>query len=113
MSFRVESVKEYFDRLDERFVAEGAKGVNAIFQFELSGDDAVTYHIEINDGTMVVNEGAHEKPTTTLKMTAIDYLNMSNGDLNGQMAYMSGKLKIAGSIPMAMKMKDFLPQGTK
>ena len=35
---QVSSVKQYFDTLNERFIASAAKGVKATFQFELSGD---------------------------------------------------------------------------
>ena len=110
MSFKVSSVKEYFDTLGDRFVADKAKGMDVVYQFELAGDEGGTYHVVVSDGTMSVQEGAHDKPTTTLKMTGSDYVKMTNGDLNGQMAYMTGKMKISGSIPMAMKMKNIFPQ---
>ncbi len=107
-AFKVESVSEYFQTLEKRFEPAGAKGVDAIFQFEL-GDDG-TYHVEVKDGGMTVHEGAADKPTTVIKMTGDNFVQMSNGDLNGQMAYMTGKMKISGSIPMAMKMKSIFPQ---
>ena len=110
MSFRVSSVQEYFDTLDKRFNADGAKGVNATFQFELSGDEGGNYHVSVEGDNMSVNTGDHDAPDTTIKMTGENYVKMVNGDLNGQMAYMSGKLKIKGSIPLAMKMKNIFPQ---
>ena len=110
MSFKISSVSEYFQTLDKRFVADASKGVNAIYQFELAGDQGGTWHIVVDDGSMNVNEGAHDSPTTTLKMVDTDYIAMTNGELNGQMAYMRGKLKIAGNIAMAMKMKNIFPQ---
>lgn len=111
-AIRVETVKEYFETMDKRFEPEGAKGVNAVFQFELSGDQGGTWHAIVNDGTMECKEGAHDDPTTTIKMEGGNFVKMSNGDLSGQMAYMTGKMKIAGSIPMAMKMKNIFPQGS-
>ena len=108
MSFKVANVEEYFSTLDKRFVPAGAKGVSAIFQFELGADG--TYHVEVKDGGMTVNKAAHAAPTCTIKMAGPDFVKMSNGELNGQLAYMSGKMKIAGSIPMAMKMKEIFPQ---
>jgi putative sterol carrier protein len=41
----------------------------------------------------------------TLTMTAQDYVDMTMGKLNGQMAFMSGKLKIAGDMGLAMKLQ--------
>ena len=64
MSFKVSSVQEYFETLEKRFNADGAKGVNAIYQFDL-GDDG-TYHVHVEGGEMTLHEGAHDKPTTTI-----------------------------------------------
>jgi len=44
-------------------------------------------------------------------MAASDYLDMVNGKLNPQMAFMSGKLKIAGDMGLAMKMAQLFPIG--
>lgn len=104
-----ESVKQYFATIQERFVADKAKGVNATFQFELAGDNAGTYHLVVNDGTVAVVEGAHEKPTVTIKMTGENFIKMSNSELSGQMAFMSGKMKVVGNVMMAQKMANFLP----
>ena len=106
---QVSSVKEYFDTLPQRFVASAAKGVKAVYQFELSGDGGGTYHVTIDDGTMTVAEGASEKPSTTLKMTGADYVDMVNGKLSGTMAFMKGKLKVSGNVMLAQKMQAFLP----
>ena len=108
---RVSSVKEYFDTLPSRFVASAAKGVDAVFQFELSGDGGGTYHVVVKDGSMSVNEGAAEKPTATLVMGAENYVKMANGDLNGAMAFMKGQLKVTGNVMLAQKMQAIFPQG--
>jgi sterol carrier protein 2 len=39
-------------------------------------------------------------------MTAQDYVDRITGKLNGQMAFMSGKLKISGDMGLAMKMQN-------
>jgi putative sterol carrier protein len=106
---QVTSVKEYFDTLSERFIASAAKGVKAVYQFELAGDGGGTYHVTIDDGTMQVAEGASPAPSTTIKMTADDYVQMVNGKLSGTMAFMKGKLKVTGNVLLAQKMQAFLP----
>jgi putative sterol carrier protein len=108
MSFKVSSAEEYFSTLDQRFLAAGAAGVQAVFQFNL--EPAGTWHVIIDDGTFSVHQGAAESPTTTFVMKGDDYVKMVNGDLNGQMAFMTGKMKIKGAIPMAMKLKQIFPQ---
>ncbi|MFT6396938.1 MAG: putative sterol carrier protein [Bradymonadia bacterium] len=106
------TVEEYFATMEQRFEPEGAKDVDAVFQFELSGDEAGTWNVHVKDGAMTMANEAHAEPTTTIKMDGGNFVKMSNGTLSGQMAYMTGKMKIAGSIPMAMKMKTIFPQGS-
>lgn len=107
----VSTVKEYFDTLPDRFVPSAAKGVNAIFQFELAGDGGGTYHVTVRDGAMAVAEGATPSPSATLKMSAENYVKMANGELNGAMAYMKGQLKVTGNVLLAQKMQAIFPQG--
>ena len=107
----VATVKEYFDTLPARFVASAAKGVNAVFQFELAGEGGGTFHVTVTDGAMAVAEGASTAPSTTLKMTAENYVKMANGELNGAMAYMKGQLKVTGNVMLAQKMQAIFPQG--
>lgn len=109
MSIQVSSVKEYFETLPQRFVAAGAKGVNAVFQFELSGEGGGTYHVKVNDGTMEIVAGASEAPSATIKMNADEFIQMSNGKLSGVMAYMKGKMKVGGNVMLAQKMQAIFP----
>ncbi len=108
---RVSTVQEYFDTLPARFVASAAKGVNAVFQFELAGEGGGTYHVTVTDGAMSVAEGPSPSPSATLKMNADNYVKMANGDLNGAMAFMKGQLKVTGNVLLAQKMQQIFPQG--
>ena len=107
----VASVKEYFDTLNQRFVASASKGLNAVFQFELSGDGGGAYNIAVNDGTMEVKEGTAATPSVTIKMSADDYRKLINGQLNGTMAYMKGQMKVTGNLMLAQKMQAVFPVG--
>ncbi len=46
----------------------------------------------------------------TLSMAGQDYLDLVNGKLNPQMAFMSGKMKISGDMSLAMKMASLFPR---
>ena len=108
---RVSTVKEYFETLPARFVAKAAKGLKAVFQFELGGDGGGTYHVTVDDGTMAVAEGPSPTPSATLRMSAENYVKMANGELNGAMAFMKGQLKVTGNVMLAQKMQAIFPQG--
>lgn len=106
---QVKTVKEYFETLPERFKAEAAKSIQAVFQFELAGDGGGTYHVNVDHGKMQVVEGAHPTPTATLKMNGDDYVKMANGQLNGAMAFMKGQMKVTGNVLLAQKMQAIFP----
>ena len=108
---QVTSVKHYIETLPERFQADAAKGVHAVFQFELAGEGGGTYHVKVLDGTMAVHEGPSPAPSATLKISADNYVKMANGDLNGAMAFMKGQLKVSGNVLLAQKMQAIFPQG--
>ena len=67
---------------------------------------AIQYHCTIADENIDVQIGKHEKPSITISMKESDYLDMINGKLNGQMAFMTGKLKIAGDMGLALKLQS-------
>jgi len=72
---------------------------------------ATQYHFTIANETIDVQTGTHDKPNITLTMKEGDYLDMINGKLNGQMAFMTGKLKIAGDMGLALKLQSLFKPG--
>ena len=70
---------------------------------------ATQYHFRIANESIEVQMGTHASPNITLTMKESDYLDMINGKLNGQMAFMSGKLKIAGDMGLALKLQTLFP----
>jgi len=98
------TVKETFDLMGTRFKAANAAGVNKTIQYDITGDGGGTWHAVIKDGTCTVNSGAASDPQLTVTMSSSDWLDMTAGKLNGQMAFMSGKLKLKGDMGLAMKL---------
>jgi putative sterol carrier protein len=98
------TVKETFDAMSGRFKADRAQGVKASIQYDITGDGGGTYHVDIADGKCSSQPGPTASPTLTLTMAAQDWLDMTSGKLNGQMAFMSGKLKLKGDMGLAMKL---------
>jgi len=111
MTEEATSVAQVFEMMPDRFNATEAVGVNATYQFDLTGDGGGTYHVKVGGGTCDVSVGAADEPNITITMAASDYLDMVNGKLNAQMAFMGGKLKIKGDMSLAMKMQQIFPTG--
>ncbi|HNZ48986.1 MAG TPA: SCP2 sterol-binding domain-containing protein [Candidatus Hydrogenedentes bacterium] len=96
-------VKAFFDGLAGRVNADKIAGMNAVFQFNL--DDEV-FVVAIADNAVQVSEGAVEKPSIQLTMTSADFLDLVSGKLNGQTAFLTGKLKVKGDMTLALKLQS-------
>ncbi|RPJ21048.1 MAG: short-chain dehydrogenase, partial [Desulfobacteraceae bacterium] len=92
------TVKKIFERIPEAFRPEKASGLDVVFQFAIGGGGGGTWHVKVKDQKCEVKEGAHEKPTTTIKMGDEDFVKMIEGKLNAMSAYTSGKLKVEGDL---------------
>jgi putative sterol carrier protein len=98
------TVKETFDAMPSKFRPERAQGLKAVIQYDITGSDACCCHVEIADGQCSLKEGAAAQPSLTLTMNSQDWLDMLAGKLNGQVAFMSGKLKHKGDMSLLMRL---------
>lgn len=100
---------EIFAEMQKRLDANPAKlaGLNANFQFELSGEDGGTYHANVAGGKAEIGPGPTNANCTIL-MSAADFKAMVAGTLNGTQAFMTGKLKIQGDMGLAMRLQTIL-----
>lgn len=106
---KIGSVAEYFETLPQRFVPAASRGIDAVFQWDIAGDDGATVHAIVKDGVMELREGRHPQPTVTIAMPAADYVKVVNGDLDGARAFTTGNGKVSGKLRMAMKMRNIFP----
>ncbi len=102
---KVSSIQEIFGDLDEGFHPDKAEGVDAIFQFDLTGDNGGKYWVKVQDKQAEVHEGEHDAPTMVLTAAADDYIAMVNGELAPMMAFMQGRVKVKGDMGLAMKLQ--------
>jgi 3-hydroxybutyryl-CoA dehydratase len=103
------TVNEVFEKMPEVFNPSAAAGLNVIFQFHITGDQAGDWNVVIKDGTCQVNTGVHDSPSVSLTMADVDWLAMCNGTLNGMTAFMTGKLKATGDIMAAQRIPNLFP----
>ena len=109
---KVANTQEYFSGLEDRFVADAAKGVSATMQYSLTGDDGGDWVVTIDEGVFKsVEPGTADKPSLHITMDAAKFIDMANGDLDGRKAFLTRKLKVKGNIALAQKMQKFFPQG--
>ncbi|PLR96057.1 SCP2 sterol-binding domain-containing protein [Bacillus sp. T33-2] len=106
------TVKETWQEI-ERVMNENPQpfeGLNAVYQYDIIGEDGGTYQLHLADGKARVVEGEETEADCTLTQTPENFKDMISGNLNGTAAFMTGKLKVKGSIGLAMKLEGILRQ---
>jgi putative sterol carrier protein len=103
------TVKEFFKQLPKKLDAAAAEDMEAVYQFDLSGPQGGQYILTIREGACQVKEGTHDDPHVTLSMAGEDCVKVLNGELSGQAAAMSGRVRISGDIGLAMQLKALFP----
>jgi multimeric flavodoxin WrbA/putative sterol carrier protein len=83
---------------------EAAAGLGAVFQFEVSGQENFTAHLEINNSRATYHDGPAAKPDVTIKTPADIWLAVATGQLDGAQAYMSGQFQAEGDLGLLMQL---------
>ena len=107
----VQSVKDLFERhMPERLKAKPdvVAKINAVYQFNVSGPGGGAWSVDCTAPGGLVSPGTSAAARCTVVITDADLINVVNGRLNPQMAFMSGKLKIQGDMGLAMKLQQIL-----
>ena len=87
---------------------EHCTNVAAIYNFEITKKKGQkkpegVWEINLKDAPGSCKKGAHPKPDATFTMTDDDFELVCLGELNPQMAFMEGKMKIKGNMAKATK----------
>jgi putative sterol carrier protein len=96
-----------FDELTQEIRRRASEGPTLGHTVRIDVDDAGTIYW---DGTVVPAEvsNAEREAETTLRMSADALARIMAGELDPTMAYMMGKLKVEGSLGVAMKISGLL-----
>lgn len=101
------TVKGFFEGLAVKLNAkpEIIAGMNCAYQFRVA--DAA-WNVRLADGKASVAEEEAPSPNCTITMAEADFLDLLSGKLNGQMAFLTGKLKVVGDMGLALKLGSFI-----
>lgn len=83
-------------------------GLTTTYQINLSGDDGGTYTLKVVDGVATTSVGEAEVADCTLSMSVKDFKKLLLGKLNATGSFMMGKLKVDGSLGLALKLESLL-----
>lgn len=103
--------KDYFEKtvpqnLEKR--KEVLASLNAIYEFQVNGPQGGTWTLDLSVPGGRVSEGSSGKATCTVTISDENFVKLVSGQLNPQMAFMTGKLKVVGNMGLALKLQKIL-----
>ena len=98
------TLKEIFEQMPVAFHRPSAEGLDKVIQFRITGEGGGDWIAAIRGGELSVSEGTAESPNLTISATAKDYIDISTGALNEQLAFMTGRITARGDTLLAMKL---------
>jgi putative sterol carrier protein len=103
------TVAETFETMQTLFNPAAAGNMNKTIQWDISGDEAGKWAFKIANQTCELIRGGVEKPDLTMSMSDKDWLAIAEGKLDPMNAFMTGKVKAAGDVMLAMRIPNIFP----
>eukprot|EP01112_Ceratiomyxa_fruticulosa_P011320 TRINITY_DN3063_c0_g1_i1.p1 TRINITY_DN3063_c0_g1~~TRINITY_DN3063_c0_g1_i1.p1 ORF type:complete len:118 (-),score=26.76 TRINITY_DN3063_c0_g1_i1:298-651(-) len=84
------------------------KKINGIYLFEIttSKGEVQKWTVDLKNAPGKVSKSSDGKVDCTLTMKEQDFVDLMNGKITGQQAFMQSKLKIKGNMSYAMKLNE-------
>jgi predicted lipid carrier protein YhbT len=100
------TVKDLMERastmIDEN--PDRAREFGGVYKFELDGDDARTFVVDLTDRPRVIDgDGAAQ---CIIRMTARDFIDLVEGRADRRALFFMGRLSVEGDWGLAMKLKS-------
>jgi len=92
-----------------------AKSINGVFLYNITenGKTAKSWTLDLKVPEVYEGQPKSGKADTTMTLSDSDMVDLAAGTLNPQVAYMKGKLKIAGNLMLAQKLGPLLKSPAK
>lgn len=108
---KIERPADWFDKVLPEKVKqhpEKAGGFTGTFSFNITGDAGGEWAVTIDGPSFNVKAGSDPKSVFTITMKDENFVKMMNGEIKGQVAFMTGKLRFKGDMGSAMKLQGLL-----
>jgi putative sterol carrier protein len=101
-----DSCRELLQMMPLGFNSQAAEGLEAIYQFEISGDEEFVARLSISNGMCNYHDGPAKNPNIVVKTPANVWLAISKGERDGQQAFMNGEYAVEGDLNLLLKLKS-------
>jgi putative sterol carrier protein len=106
----ISGLQDSFSKLSESEKQSQIKKANGIFELQVTNNasETITWTIDLKKTGSVFKGKAEPKADVTIILSDDTLVDLASGKLNGQKAFMTGKLKTRGNIMLATKLDSVL-----
>lgn len=101
------TVSGFFEALEPKINENPARlgGMNCVYRFDIGEE---SYSVCIREGRATVEKGGTTAAHCTVMMSRENFLDLIAGRINPQVAFLTGKLKVAGDMTLALKLGEII-----
>ncbi|KAI8050047.1 sterol-binding protein [Thamnidium elegans] len=106
-------IDRFLQAIDESSINELIEKIDGVFEFHIknnSDGECVIFTIDLKKAGIVIYGKPLGESNTIITMTDSDFACLAKGRLNGQRAFMLGKIKIEGNVQLANKLDTVFKQ---
>lgn len=104
-----EACRELLKMMPLGFDASAARGLAAVYQFDLTGNDPFQAYLSISGQTCSYHDGLADKPDIVIHAPGDVWMAIARGEVDGQQAFMSGKYTVEGDLSLLLKLRSLFP----
>lgn len=82
--------------------------VGAIYQFDVTGPEGGSWTVDLRNAEGAVREGGSDDADCVITVSQKDLEGIFGGTVDPQMAFMMGRVKVAGNFMLATRLRVFL-----
>ncbi|MEH0155723.1 SCP2 sterol-binding domain-containing protein [Limibacter armeniacum] len=98
------TIQELINSYKVRFLPEKAAGKNFTMHFDIQGEGAQPFSIQVKDGAFTLSETLEGDADCKMTADIDDYIKIETGKMSPTVAVFSGKVKVSN----ALKLPEFL-----
>jgi putative sterol carrier protein len=100
------TLRQTIEGMPLAFDREAAQDVDAVLQFEVTGDEPGEYHLEIRNQHCTFQTGPARDPTLTITTPSDVWLRIAGGELSGRAALLDGLYEVRGDASLLLQLDE-------
>lgn len=103
------TLQSIFQSIPDRFRPTKAQGYESVVHFDITGDEPLQFSVRISNGACQLEEGLNGNTSCVVKSKSKHYIALESGEMNPQLAILTGKVKVSNINEMLRFSKCFIP----